>query len=150
MCVGVLVGICIVVPLVLADGDGSSSVTPGLANESSAPDPPAPEAKRDKLPTALALVADAARKAGDEAAISIAQTHGLTVVGGSVRVVVESASADLTGARAAIVSAGGTVEGEYLDTIQALLPPCGLDPVSASADVRAIRAPAMGIPGRAR
>jgi len=64
-------------------------------------------------------------------------------------VLVETDNPDLTLAKAAIVAAGGVVEGEYADTIQALMPPSGLDALAASPDVRYVRAPARGMPGRA-
>ena len=154
---GVLAGIGLVVGVAMADGDPTPSETPGRADESALPGAPvsAPPVRvtdgaSDKLDAALAQVASTARTAGDESALAVAQANGLAVAGGSIRVLVESATPDLTGARAAIVATGGVIEGEYAETIQALLPPSGLDLVAASPDVRLIRAPAARTPDRAR
>jgi hypothetical protein len=126
---------------------------PGRADESSPPaltvpplTPPAQPLKMDGL---LANVAAVAATSGDEAALATAQAGGLVVSGSMVRVLVETDNPDLSPAKSAIVAAGGTVEGEYADTIQALMPPAGLDVLAASPDVRYIRTPARPMPGRA-
>ncbi|MGE3273217.1 MAG: hypothetical protein AB7P40_31080 [Chloroflexota bacterium] len=141
----------------MASGDApppepQATETPGQADESLAPAPAVrvTDVDAEKLIGPLAEIASVARVSGDEAALDTARLNGLTSSGGSVRVLVESASADLTAARAAIVAAGGTIEGEYADTIQALVPPSGLEQVATNPDVRLVRAPAARTPGRAR
>lgn len=114
-----------------------------------APDPAAPEGKHPKMESQLAETASAARTAGDAAALAVAEARGLAVVNGAVRVVIESATPDRSAARAAVVAAGGIVEAEYADLIQALLPPSALETVAASPDVRYVRAPARAVPNRA-
>lgn len=140
-----------------AGPDGAPAGTPVLTDESGPVQVPArPTGQRLKMDGALGLVAETAATSGDAAALAVAESRGLTVVGGAVRVVVESVSMDLTNAEAAISAAGGTVEAAYADAIQALLPPSGLDQVAASPDVRMVRAPARfepnsrPAPGRAR
>ena len=103
-----------------SDQTTSSEATPGRADES-APQPVNSTVRREKLDGTLAAIADSAVIAGDEAALAAAQAGGLTTSGGAIRVLVESTSLDLTAAKAAIIAAGGTVEAEYADTIQA---PC--------------------------
>ena len=152
-------GVLIVVGLLggsaMADDAASTdqATSPGRADESARP-PGTSTVRREKLDGALAAIADSAVASGDEAALAAAQAGGLTTSGGAIRVLVESANPDLTAAKAAIVAAGGTVEAEYADTIQALMPPSGLDALAASPDVRYVRAPAGrapdAAPGRGR
>jgi hypothetical protein len=121
--------------------------TPGRADESGPVQTPArPAMLRPKMDGALAAIAEAAATAGDEAALAATQARGLTIVGGTIRVLVECVSTDLANTEATILAAGGAVEGSYGDTIQALIPPGGLDQVAASPDVRYVRAPAGRVP----
>lgn len=145
--------------IALADGPAPPGLptppdeTPGRADESSSPaftvPPLTPAVQPLKMDGLLANVAAVAATSGDEAALATAQAGGLVVSGGMVRVLVETDNPDLSRAKAAIVAAGGTVEGEYADTIQALMPPAGLDVLAASPDVRYVRTPARPMPGRA-
>ena len=151
--VGLLGGVAMAKDAMPPEQITTPEATPGRADETgSQPVPPA--IRREKLDGTLAAIADTAATAGDESALAVAQSRALAVSGGMVRVLVESASPDLTAARAAIVAAGGTVEAEYADTIQALVPPAGLDALAASPDVRYVRAPAGrspdAAPGRGR
>jgi hypothetical protein len=149
---GLLGGIAMADDALPLDQATSPDSTPGRADEA-APPYVKSVVRREKLDGALAAIAEAAVTSGDEAALASAQAGSLAVSGGTIRVLVESANPDLTPAKAAIVAAGGTVESEYADTIQAMMPPSGLDAVAASPDVRYVRAPAGrtpgGMPGRA-
>ena len=151
--VGVLGGIAMADDATSADQTTSPEATPGRADEPAPPPVNAP-VRREKLDGTLAAIADAAVTTGDEAALTAAQAGGLTTSGGAIRVLVESANPDLTAAKAAIMAAGGTVEAEYADTIQALMPPGSLDTLAVSPDVRYVRAPAGrtpdAAPGRGR
>lgn len=145
---GVLLVVLVSVGMAMADGEPPEqppaeqpATTPGRGDErASAIGTSRPH--RGKMDGALASIAETALSAGDEAALVTAQSAGLAVVGGQIRVLVECVSLDLSNASAAILAAGGVVEGEYADTIQALLPPSALDTVAASPDVRYVRAPA--------
>lgn len=158
LAVGALATLCVLGGIAMADGDlppteaSPADATPGRADETTPPSftsaPVTPAARREKMDGALGAVADAAATTGDEAALGVAQARGLAVSGGQVRVLVETDNPDLTDAKNAIVAAGGAVEGEYADTIQALMPPSGLDALAASPDVRYVRAPAQRAPGR--
>ncbi|MCC7368895.1 MAG: hypothetical protein IT306_10760 [Chloroflexi bacterium] len=150
---GIAGGTLLIVVLVLggvavADGDlpapppaEQPEATPGSADERS-PATGAPAPRREKLDGALAAIAETALTAGDDAALAAAQAAGLAISGGQIRVLVECVSLDLANAHAAILAAGGVVEGEYADTIQAMLLPSALDVVAGSPDVRFVRAPA--------
>jgi hypothetical protein len=160
--VGTMVFLCVLGGIAMADDDTSREgsvppvATPVRTDESAPPAFGAPQfkptVKHDKLDGALAAIADTTAASGEAVALAAAEDSGLAVSGGNVRVIVESASPDLSAARAAILAAGGTVEGEYADTIQALIPLSGLDALAASPDVRYVRAPAgraTGASGRA-
>jgi hypothetical protein len=138
------------------DGPPSSGRVP----EGSVPDggpppdqPPDPSAidltNLDKHPKMEGVIAATARTAplqGDGAALDLARSRGVTVVGTAVRVVVESVDPDPSAAHAVVVAAGGVVEAEYADAIQTLLPPSALEQVATDPTVRYIRAPAVGVP----
>jgi hypothetical protein len=123
--------------------DGASP--PGQGTGASVVDP-ADLDKHPKMAGSIAATARTAPLSGEDAALDLARARGLTVVGTTVRVVVESADPDLSATRGAIVAAGGTVEGEYADIIQALLAPSMLEQVANDPAVRYIRAPASGVP----
>jgi hypothetical protein len=104
--------------------------------------------KHPKMDGVVAATARTATLAGDDAALDLAQARGLSTVGSDVRVVVESADPDLSAAREVVLAAGGTVEAEYADLIQALLAPSMLEQVANDPAVRYVRAPASAVPGR--
>lgn len=138
-------------------GEPSPAETPGRADEGGPVQVPArPAVQRPKLDGALAVIAETVVTSGDEAALVQARTLGLTVVGGRVRVLIQYVSSDLTNADTVILTVGGTNEAAYADTIQALVPPSGLDRLAASPDVLTVRSPAGRMPdgppspGRAR
>jgi hypothetical protein len=132
----------------MADDGGSSGEQTGHTDESEALAPVTADGKHLKLDGVLAAAAITAASAGDDAALAAAGSVGAPVAGSALRVVVESTSMDLTAARTAILAAGGTIEAEYADTIQALLLPSALEAVASSSDVRYVRLPAVGVPGR--
>ena len=102
--------------------------------------------KHPKMEGVVAATAATALTSGDAAALDLARSRGLTVVGTDVRVVVESVDPDPTAARNAVLAAGGTVEGEYANLIQALLAPSALLQVANDPAVAYIRAPVQGYP----
>jgi hypothetical protein len=136
------------------------SPTPGRVPEGSVPDggPPgdAPAdpgvvdaTNLDKHPKMDGVIAATARTAhfeSDAAALDLARSRGVTVVGTTVRVIVESVDPDPSAAHAVVVAAGGIVEAEYADAIQALLAPSALEQVANDPTVRYIQAPARGVP----
>jgi hypothetical protein len=72
-------------------------------------------------------------------ALALARAAEVGVEDGLVRVVLEARSADAVAA--AVERAGGEVEGTYGGHVQALVPPDGLAPLAARADVAGIERP---------
>jgi hypothetical protein len=134
------------VGIALADDSAPSEDQPGQADEAGPGPAPVIDASNPKLDGVLNSAARVAASSGDDAALADAGSAGVAVVSGTLRVVVESTAPDTTAARAVVEAAGGTVEAEYADTIQALLAPSAIETVAASPDVRFVRMPAIGVP----
>jgi hypothetical protein len=91
------------------------------------------------------------KSAGPAAAVQEARERALPISGPpgneQVRIYVESArGADRAGAVAAVRAAGGRVEAEYADLVQALVPISALDGLANSPEVRYVRPPDIGVP----
>jgi hypothetical protein len=102
--------------------------------------------KHPKMEGILAATARTVPLQGDDAALDLARASGVAVVGSAVRVIVESVDPDPSAARAVVLAAGGVVEGEYANAIQALLPPSALEQVANDPAVQYVRTPARGVP----
>jgi hypothetical protein len=107
---------------------------------------PASLDKHPKMEGVLAATARTASIVGADAALDLAQSRGVAVVGSAVRVIVESVDPDPSAARAVVLAAGGVIEGEYANAIQALLPPSALEQVANDPAVLYVRSPARGVP----
>ena len=145
--VAVLV-VVLVVAVLVAGGPPAQAVAPNeQAVEEDGPDVAPgerPSVGNPKLDHQLAVLAGA--QGTRRARAAMAEAHGLDMVGGNVRVVVETGEADLRSARAAVVAAGGQVEAEYADLIQALVPVSRLEALAADPAVRYVRPPFSSTP----
>ena len=107
--------------------------------------PPAPTGKHPKLESHLVEVASAADRGGMLAGMRAADEQGVTASGGDVRVV-----ATAKGSRAevadAIRAAGGEVEAEYADLVQAYVPIHRLMELAELPTVSYIGQPSVGFP----
>ncbi|MCC7367978.1 MAG: S8 family serine peptidase [Chloroflexi bacterium] len=107
-----------------------------------APDVAIREQKQAKLDSTLALVSRAAGGRGDQNPLDVARSREVDVVHNAlVRVVVESAGARQQAINA-VRAAGGVVEAEYRDLVQALVAPQQLDALAADGGVAYVRQPA--------
>lgn len=114
----------------------ATTVLPGGSVES-APGKPAPNA----LDSRLDEVADAREESGQRAALAEARADQLAIERGRIRVIVEARRGRVPQARAAVVAAGGRIEGESSGLIQALLPTTALEAVAAKRSVKNVRPP---------
>ncbi len=105
-----------------------------------------PTTKHPKIDSQLMGVALAFAQRGESAALDEARKRRLIVIRSKVRVVVESAGRDRSGALAAIRAAGGDVELESGNAIRALLPPSAIQRVGEDPAVRLLRLPARPVP----
>ena len=125
-------------------------VSPGVLAEPAArfrsPPPITPTNKHPTIDSQLVAVARAFREGGEEAALAEARRRSLTVVDSRVRMMVETRDPDRAGARAAVVTAGGSVEEEVGNLVQALVPPSGIERLGNDAAVRFLRPPFRPIP----
>ena len=103
--------------------------------------PTAGDRRHPKLDSQLAAVIQSDSDRGPETALAEARGRGLDVVDNRIRVVIESVPGSGAGARAAASAAGGEVEAEYANLIQAVLPIQALERVAGDADVRYVRPP---------
>jgi hypothetical protein len=131
-----------------AVGDALAQQAPGRGDEQEPPDGgpggsrgPSRDEQHPKMDAHVASSAAAARRTGDAAGVRVARERGLDAADAMIQVVVESAAADPTAARAVVVANGGIVEAEYASLIQARLAPSALDPVAADPSVRYVRVP---------
>ena len=131
---------------VMADGHrahGNDGAAPG--SEQVAADDAAAQ-KHDKLSGELALLSRAANVGGPDAAIATAQSRSVDMHGDQVQVVVQSDGSDRSGARDAVKGAGGTIQGEYEDLVQALVPVTALEKIANDPDVSYVSRPMHGVP----
>jgi subtilisin family serine protease len=102
--------------------------------------------KHAKMDASMAEIARTAGGRGVGNPLDTARTRGIAVVQGAlVRVVVESAG-DPRAAVSAVRAAGGQVEAEYADLVQALVAPSSLERLATDAAVNYVRAPARPHP----
>ena len=98
--------------------------------------------KHQKMDASTAQVAAAAGGRIAQNPIDVARARKVTVVDDAlIRVIVESAGAPAQAA-AAVRAAGGTVEAEYRDLVQALVVPVMLERLAADPAVKYVREPA--------
>ena len=145
--VAVLV-VVLVVAVLVAGGPPAQAVAPNeQAVEEDGPDVEPgerPSVGNPKLDHQLAVLARA--QSTRRARAAMAEAHGLDMVDGNVRVVVEAGEADLRATRAAVAAAGGKVEAEYADLIQALVPVSTLEALAADPAVHYVRPPFSSTP----
>lgn len=102
-------------------------------------DPPIVRDKHPKLESRLSRVARAFRERGGSAAAEEIRSQGLAARGSGVRVIVEMT--DRAGARSELVALSATVEAEYEDLAQVVIPASALERLAASTAIRSVRPP---------
>jgi hypothetical protein len=145
-------------------GDGTAVASPSLqtsvradgrpsrANDGGSPetlrvgDDDAVAQKSGKLTGDLALLSRAAQQGGPDAAIATARSRDLATRNDRVQIVVEGSDDERSATRGAIQNAGGNVEGEYGNLVQASVPIAVLDELSNDPSVRYVRRPLHGFP----
>jgi hypothetical protein len=130
----------------MADGQrahGLDGASPGSEQVAAAD---AAAQKSDKMSGELTLLSRAAQQGGPDAAIATAHSRDIETKGGKVQVVVQTDASDRSGARDAIKGAGGDIQGEYEDLVQALVPVTSLEQIANDSDVSYVSRPAHGVP----
>ncbi len=112
----------------------------------SATAPAAPADKNPNLESILVKLARIERERGAAAAADVARVRGVAVSGNLVRVIIEASAADASAARAAAIELGATVEAQYANLVQALVPVSALEPLAAHPAVRYVRTPEVPQP----
>src|SRR3990170_3209779 len=140
----VLVAAAIVANVV---GFGAAAPVPmhmlAAAPNSGLPTPPATE-KHPKLDSQLVAVASATGTKGVVDGLRVAAEHRLAISGVSVQVVVR-ASGNRSAARDAIQTAGGRVEAEYADLVQAFVPVSALRKLAELSTVGYVGQPSLPV-----
>lgn len=131
---------------VMADGDRSHGIDGASADLEQVAADDAAAQKSDKMSGDLTLLSRAARQGGPDAAIATAHSRDISVKADKVQVVVQTDASDRSGARDAIQNAGGTIQGEYQDLVQALVPVTSLEQIASDSDVSYVSRPAHGVP----
>ena len=80
-------------------------------------------------------------------ALSFAEQHGIELVGGNVRVIVECIAAQLDGATGAVLDAGAKLEASHDNLLQVVVPISSLETLAGTACIRFIRLPQQPLPG---
>jgi hypothetical protein len=102
--------------------------------------------KHDHMDGAMTLIANAAAGRTGKNSIDVAREKNVSVVANAlVRAIVESAG-PRSRAVAAVRGVGGTIETEYEDLVQALVPPAALETLAANPAVAYVREPARFTP----
>ncbi|HEY3127672.1 MAG TPA: S8 family serine peptidase, partial [Candidatus Limnocylindria bacterium] len=122
----------------LTDVRSSATPRPPSALEELAA-PPLARDKHPKLDSRLSRVARVLRERGGPAAAEEIRSQGLVARGSAVRAVVEMT--DPVGARSEFTAASATLEAEYADLAQVLVPAVALERVAASSAVTSVRPP---------
>ena len=140
---GQLAGAATIPTAVWSAGEAQARVDerPRPTSERDASRRSAESAKHTRIDSSLAQTIRASQAGGRAQAIDAARAGGLAVSNEMVRAIVETNSGGQSGARTAIVRAGGRVEAEYATLIQALLPPAGIEQVANDPAVRYVRRP---------
>lgn len=101
--------------------------------------------RHPKLESRLVAASRTVRSGALPAPIALDQVRasGVSVVGSQVRAIVEAMPGALGGARAAVRTAGGTVEAEYANLLQVLVPPANLEVLANDPAVAYVRTPAL-------
>jgi uncharacterized repeat protein (TIGR01451 family) len=100
--------------------------------------------RHPKLESQLVGIGRTSRTVSVSSALDQSRGASISVVGSQVRVIVEAAGGSNAGAKAAVQANGGTVEAEYANLVQALLPPANLEAVANDPRVAYVRTPAIG------
>jgi len=102
-------------------------------------DPPIVRGKHPKLDSRLARVALSFRERGGPAATEEIRSQGLLARGPGVRVIVEMT--DRGGALSELAAANATLEAQYADLAQVVMPVASLESLAASTAIRYMRPP---------
>ena len=102
--------------------------------------------KSPNVDAALLRLVELQTTQGVGEALAAAGDAGLAVVAGRVRVLVESSSGSRASARAHVLGLGGTVEAEYANLVQVLLPLSALTAVASHPNVAYVRPPFPNAP----
>lgn len=129
-------------PTVQADLTPTPSITP--APDIDLPPIPDPEKPPAELDSQLARVAELAVLGRQADALDLAAGAGVTIQEEKLRIIIECY--DILAVKAQVVQLGGTLEGEYLDLVQALMPPGELYRLADSPAVRFVRPPLQFVP----
>jgi hypothetical protein len=126
---------------------GPGGATPTVAepaNQSSGqnappPPPPRPANQSSKLTSSLDRVAETATAQGNGTALNVAASSGMVVASSMVRVEIGAVNPNGAGVKQALSAAGGKIEAEYADLVQALVPADALRSLSADPSIRFVR-----------
>ena len=102
-------------------------------------DPPTARDKHSKLDSRLSRVARVLRERGGAAAAEEVRSLGLVERGAGIRVIVEVS--DRVATRAELAAANATLEGEYGNLAQIVIPVTALERLAASSAMRYVRPP---------
>lgn len=128
-------------------GPMASTMTPQQQEPPLPPAPREPRPNRPKLEGRLAAVAEAQAREGAARASEVGSQLGVPILAGNrVRVIVESEPGGVDAVKAAVQAAGGTVEGDYRELVQAALPIAGLATLEQQGSARYIRLPFESYP----
>jgi subtilisin family serine protease len=130
---------------VMADGHQARASDSVSGKEAQAADNDASAQKNEKMAGDLTLLSTASR-GNAEAAVATARVRDAATAGDRVQVVVEGAGSERSGARAAIQSAGGDVQAEYQNLVQASVPVASLGRIANDSSVGYVRRPLHGFP----
>ena len=108
--------------------------------------PPRPTDKHPKLDSQLAALSRTLQQRGVGAALDEARQRRLGTKDVRVRVVIEAAPNARAAVAAGAASLGGTIEAEYANLVQALVPIQALDALAGRADVIRVAPPAIPEP----
>jgi hypothetical protein len=123
-----LFGVCIITSSIVACTSESGTVTPLTNNNTGSP----------KMDSQLAQLVDAAERGEAE---SFAKKHNITLIDGSVKVVIECVPGQLEVSRQAVLNHGAEVETTYENLLQVLAPVTSLTALTEVESIRFIRLP---------
>ena len=98
-----------------------------------------PPAKNPKADSSVAAVLESQQLHGSVAALGSARTHGLSVAGARVRVIIEAS--DVKAAKKAVAAAGADIEGTAANLVQVLATPGQLQTIVGAQSIRYVRSP---------
>ena len=137
------VAVLIMCAVLAATGGGAAvpvAAQPGGDRAGAASGPPPRPADLDpKLDSGLDALARVAASESPSAATEVAGRRGFDIVGSRVRLEIVATRNDRAGVASAVAAAGGVVEAEYADLVQALVPAGSLRALAADSSIRFLR-----------